>query len=145
MIKPEFPVLNDEWYENGEFFRMTAKDVKKIQETFIPDIGIIHIPSNRKYILEVKNQQAAGNAHERACKYMAPGMIDYLKQSLNVEYHPVGYVFSGGMADSASYRREVIFYIGKSLMCHVFFWQDGRNPEILAKWFDSTVRPLLCR
>lgn len=145
MLKPESPVVNDEWYENGEFFRMTKGGKRKINETFIPDIGIIHIPSNRKYIIEVKNQQAAGNAHERACKYMAPGMIDYLKDSLEVDYHPVGFVFSGGMADDAGYRREILFLIGKSLRSHVFFWKGDRDPEKLAEWVDSTLYPLLCQ
>jgi len=145
MLKPESPVIEDEWHENGEFFRMTAKGVKKINETFIPDIGIVHIPSNRKYIIEVKNQQAAGNAHERACKYMAPGMVDYLKHTLEADYHPVGYVFSGGIADSSSYRREILFFIGKSLSSHVFFWKGRRYPHNLGEWFESTVRPLLCQ
>lgn len=145
MIKPEDPEIDDEWYDDGEFYRMTEKGAKKINETFIPDIGIIHLASNRKYIIEVKKQQAAGNAHERACKYMAPGMVDYLKESLEVDYHPVGFVFSGGMADNAGYRREVSFFIGKSLRHHVLFWKGERDPNHLAEWFDSTVRPLLCQ
>lgn len=145
MVKPEFPGIGDEWYENGDFFRNTEKGPKKIQETFIPDIGITHIPSNRRYIIEAKNQKAEGNAHERACKYMAPGMIEYLKDSLNIEYHPVGYIFSGGIADDNSYCREILFFTGKELRSHVFFWKCGRDSNKLAEWFDSTIRPLLCQ
>lgn len=145
MIKPENPKIGDEWCENGVFYRLTAKGKRRIGETFVADVGIIHLASNRRFIIEVKKQGNKGNAHERACKYMTPGMIEYLKTKMNIEYYPVGFVFTGLIAETEKYRREITFLLGRQLKSHVLFWKKDMELDDLAEWFESTVRPLLCQ
>jgi hypothetical protein len=145
-VKPESPVEGDIWYdgEKKSYMRQYSKTARKAKETFILDVGIQHIPSGRRYVVECKHQSDAGNAHERACKYMSPGMIELIQDTLGVEYHPIGYIFEGSLADEGSYRREILICAGKKLGQHVHFIRDGHGHAELRDWFDRVVRPLLC-
>lgn len=80
---------------------------KKPRCGVIPDICIHHMQTNKRYFIECKHQNAAGNAHERACKFATPGMIQLIKEAIDVQYHPVGYMFEGGIATCPKYIREL--------------------------------------
>ena len=41
----------------------------------IPELGIRYIPTNRIAFIESKRQGDQGNAHERLCRYFAPGVL----------------------------------------------------------------------
>ena len=142
--KPETPVDKDEWFDEDRklFMRQKGKGVEVIKETFVPDTGITHIASGRRYVIECKRQNAAGNAHERACKYASSSMIDFMKKKLDVDYHPVGYLFAGGIASDKSYVREIKGFFGFA-GTHLLFWTEDRKPEILTNWLESNVLPLL--
>jgi hypothetical protein len=144
--KPESPVEGDIWYDEEKkcYIRQYGKSARKAKETFILDVGILHRTSGKRYVIECKHQSDAGNAHERACKFMAPGMIELIQDALGVEYHPIGYIFEGSLADEGSYRREILSCAGKKLGQHVHFIRKGHAHAELKEWFDKVVRPLLC-
>jgi hypothetical protein len=142
--KPEVPVKGNVWFdtERNLFMKHNGKREETIKETFVPDTGIRHIPSGRRYAIECKKQQAKGNAHERACKYTTPSMIDFMKKKLEVDYHPVGYVFSGGIVEHEGYCREIRAFF-KFARGHLLLWKENRSPILLTNWLESTVLPLL--
>ena len=142
--KPEVPQNGDEWFDEDRklFMKHNGKREEPIKETFVPDTGILHIASGRRYVIECKRQNPAGNAHERACKYASLSMIEFIKKKLGVDYHPVGYLFSGGIATDKSYVREIKAFFGFT-GAHLLFWTEDRKPEILTNWLESTVLPLL--
>ena len=157
MTKPENPQDGDTWYDENtkQFMKMTVKpttsaqggvltvtSVSPVRETFIPDIGIRHLGTDRRYVIECKYQKAEGNAHERFCKYLTPGVITKVKEKLDASYHPIGYAFDGGIACDPGYRREIMFFAGPTLFPHLFFWVD-QNPESVKEWFMNTIHPLL--
>ena len=152
LVKPDQPQDGDVWYDetSKQFMRqsfrrqgdITLSVVSPVKETFVPDIGIEHLQTGRKYIMECKYQKAEGNAHERACKYMTPGLIAIVQAKLGANYHPIGYAFDGGIARDAGYRREILTFAGPTLSPHVFFWID-QTPESVHQWFMQTVHPLL--
>lgn len=157
MTKPEAPQDGDVWFDENthQFMKMTVKPtssaaggtlmvtvISPVRETFVPDIGIRHLATGHRYVLECKYQKAEGNAHERVCKYMTPGLIHIIKNKLGANYHPIGYAFDGGIACDAGYRREILAFAGPSLSSHVFFWVD-QKPESVREWFMDTIHPLL--
>jgi len=142
--EPTVPKEGDEWFDVKQnlFVRQESRSVKPIRETFVPDAGIRHIASGRRYAIECKRQQAAGNAHERACKYTSPSILAFIKKKLGVDYHPIGYVFAGGIVENKAYCRQLraLFKFAKE---HLLLWKEERKPEILVEWLESTVLPLL--
>jgi hypothetical protein len=142
--EPTVPKEGDEWFDvkRNLFVRQESRSVKPIRETFVPDAGIRHIASGRRYAIECKRQQAAGNAHERACKYTSPSILAFIKKKLGVDYHPIGYVFTGGIVEDKSYCRELSAFF-KFAKGHLLLWKEDRKPEILVDWLESTVLPLL--
>lgn len=142
--EPTVPKEGDEWFDVKQnlFVRQESRSVKPIRETFVPDAGIRHIASGRRYAIECKRQKAAGNAHERACKYTSPSILAFIKKKLGVDYHPIGYVFAGGIVEDKSYCRELRAFF-KFAEEHLLLWKEDRKPEILVDWLESTVLPLL--
>lgn len=142
--KPEVPVDGDVWLDTTKnlFVRQKGHKIEVIRESFEPDTGIQHIPSGRRYAIECKNQQPKGNAHERACKYTSPSMINFMKKKLDVDYHPVGYIFAGGIVEHEGYCRELRAFF-KFARGHLLLWKEKRNPILLTNWLESTVLPLL--
>jgi hypothetical protein len=142
--EPTVPKEGDVWFDVKQnlFVRQESRSVKPIRETFVPDAGIRHIASGRRYAIECKRQQAAGNAHERACKYTSPSILAFIKKKLGVDYHPIGYVFAGGIVEDKAYCRELRAFF-KFAKEHLLLWKEDRKPEILVEWLESTVLPLL--
>jgi len=143
-VKPESPVEGSVWYDASKklFIRQKGRGTEVIRETFVPDTGIRHIASGRSYAIECKRQQAAGNAHERACKYASPSILDFMKKKLDVDYHPIGYVFAGGIVEDKAYCRELRAFF-KFAKEHLLLWKEDRKPTILTDWLESAVLPLL--
>jgi hypothetical protein len=110
------------------------------------DICIKHLPTGNTYVIECKSQNDRGNAHERACKYLAQGMISAIQSYLNVTYHPIGYLYSGGMTVTEKYILEINTTHGP-LMEHVLFIKPDYSEDVIIEkllvWFNTTVAPLL--
>ena len=136
--KPETPTSEDVWFD-GDFRTLRfGKVVSASGGGCIPDIGITHLPTGRKYFIECKNQGDAGNAHERAAKYATPSVIGFAKKKLMIDYHPFGYLFTGAMVESRKYQIELATTYGFAAN-HLFLWKKERPVEPLTLWIEQVV------
>ena len=108
----------------------------------IPDIGIRNNHTGKMYLIECKNQKDAGNAHERAATYATPGIIASIQRKLGVDYHPVGYLFSGPMVTNRKYIGELRCTYSAT-PDHLLLWAPERPAALLTDWFDRVISPLL--
>lgn len=113
--RPAVPGPEDVWYDNERKQFLTQKaGAGGEREAFAmsggctPDIKVRCLASGRAYFLECKNQGDAGNAHERCAKYATPSVVRLIQSVLGgVEYHPIGYIFSGAMVKKRKYALEL--------------------------------------
>lgn len=142
--KPPIPVAGDIWYEpdNGLFMIQGARSATVAQMGCIPDVKISNLASGNTYYIECKAQNDAGNAHERACKFATPSFLDAMKRKMDVDYHPIGYLFSGDLINKKKYILELRLSFGFAAD-HMMLWQKTRPAADLARWFERTIKNLL--
>jgi hypothetical protein len=92
--------------------------------------------------LECKNQEAAGNAHERAAKYATPSVVAHVKKTFGMAHHPFGHLFTGGMVESRKYVVELETTYGDTPE-YLFMWKTGRPLEPLINWLEQVILPPL--
>jgi len=107
-----------------------------------PDYAIRNAQNGRIVFVEIKRQGAAGNAHERACKYMMPGILNAMRQVGNQpdSVIPMWWVFTNGLAEAQRYEREIMFWF-QGIERHVLLWGDRRAD--VTEHFDRFIRPML--
>ena len=108
-----------------------------------PDYAIRGGASGRTVYVEIKRQRATGNAHERACKYLTPGILSAMRE---IGRHPpdaipVWCVFTNGIATDPRYRAEIMFWFS-GIEGNVLLW-DGGDPAALTEHFERYVKPML--
>lgn len=145
-IKPAEPGEEDVWFdaEKGYFMSVTkgGNETRASGGGSIPDIKIQHVTTGRIIFIECKNQNDAGNAHERAAKYATPSVISFVQKKLGVTYHPFGHVFTGAMVGSRKYVVELATTFGFSPN-HLFLWKEGRPVEPFIEWLETVILPPL--
>lgn len=109
-----------------------------------PDFSILNVDTNKKIFVELKRQGAEGNAHERACKYLAPGIINAGREKgdTNEEDFPFWIIFSGKLASDAKRKEEITFWF-KGIEGNVFLWENLREYDAIHKHFEDHIRPIL--
>lgn len=109
-----------------------------------PDFSIRSEKTSKIIFVEMKRQQARGNAHERACKFMMPGIIESARQIANqpISVIPFWWVFADGIASDPRYRQEILHWF-KGIEGHVFLWKDLNDTSALLAHFDQHIKPLL--
>ena len=112
----------------------------------VPDLAVRNADRRSTVWVEIKQQAAAGNAHERACKYLAPGLVRRAERLANVE-RPFFFVFAGGIVDtprkSDKYHAEIeTWFDAPGWEDHVLRWVE-HDPVALCEWFDSAIRRAL--
>lgn len=112
----------------------------------VPDLAVRNTDRDTTVWLEIKRQQAGGNAHERACKYFAPGLVRRAEKLANVE-RPFYFIFSGGIMDtpgkSDKYHAEIeTWFDAPGWEDHVLKWVN-RDPVALCEWFEQSIRAAL--
>lgn len=109
-----------------------------------PDHAIRNRRTGKTVYVEVKRQRDRGNAHERACKYMMPGILhsarEQAKQPESVI--PIWWVFTEGLATSDRYQREIRHWF-RGMESHVLLWSDPRAGSYVTDHFDRHIRPRL--
>lgn len=107
-----------------------------------PDYSISNPETGRRVFVEIKRQRAAGNAHERACKYMMPGILNAMRQAGNqpADVIPMWWVFTNGVAADPRYVQEIMFWF-QGIEGNVLLWSDGRGE--LTEHFEQFIRPML--
>lgn len=109
-----------------------------------PDYSIKNQETNKVMYIELKRQRAAGNAHERACKFMMPGIVRSAQKLANQpkEVIPFWWVFSNGIASDLRYVQEIRhWFLGSE--SHVFLWENIEEHTCLVSHFDRHIKPLL--
>lgn len=112
----------------------------------VPDLAMRNNARGTTVWVEIKQQGAAGNAHERACKYFAPGLVRRAENLANVE-RPFYFIFAGGIVDtpgkSDKYHAEIeTWFDAPGWEDHVLKWVD-HDPIALCEWFERSLRPAL--
>lgn len=110
----------------------------------VPEYVIRNVKTGKAIFVEIKRQRAAGNAHERACKYFAPGVIASAQKIANQpgDILPFWWIFSNGIATDPRYRREILHWF-KNIESHVLLWEDINDRSAVERHFDNYVRPLI--
>lgn len=109
-----------------------------------PDYAIRRRSTGRTMYVEIKRQQAKGNAHERACKYWAPGILASMRAEGRQppDVIPCWWVFTNGIANDGDYRQAIRHWF-RGYEGHVLLWENISDHDTLIRHFDRHIRPLL--
>lgn len=114
-----------------------------------PDYKIKSNTTNKSIYIEMKRQNPAGNAHERAGKYMMPGILNSIREIANQPDNiiPVWWIFASrskgfGIASDSDYVQEIKHWF-KGIEAHVFLWDDITDAKPLIEHFEKYIKPLL--
>ncbi len=120
----------------------------------IPDYAIDNIKTHKTLYVEVKRQDGwvegklrkagRGNAHERSCKFLTPGLLKILRKrgKLGKNVLPFWVVFQGDIARDPKRVREIhCWYAGYS--AHFFLWSNSTDATALVNHFNTKLKSLL--
>ena len=109
-----------------------------------PDGMIVNRANGRRVFVEMKCQRAAGNAHERACKYMMPGIVASMRERSGhaAPVIPMWWIFTNGIAKDPRYRQEIGHWF-KGIETQLLFWPDGWNAKPLTTHFEKHIKRML--
>ena len=109
-----------------------------------PEYVLRNNKTGKSIYVEIKRQRAAGNAHERACKYMMPGILlstrEIAKQPDDII--PFWWIFTNGIASDRYYAQEIMHWF-KGIERYVLLWKDIRDRQPVIEHFEKYIRPLL--
>ena len=74
-----------------------------------PEYAVRNNDTGKSIYVEIKRQRASGNAHERACKYMMPGILSSARAAAGQgnDVIPFWWIFTNGLATDRYYRQEI--------------------------------------
>ena len=109
-----------------------------------PECEIRNTTNGRMIWVEIKRQRAAGNAHERACKYFAPGIIE---SACKIGRHPEGVfpfwlIFTEGIATHPRYRQEIKHWF-RGREDNLTLWESIERTDMILEHFDSRICSLI--
>jgi len=119
-----------------------------------PDYAIDNVETKKTLYVEVKRQDGwieggrrsdgRGNAHERACKFFTPGLLEILRKQgrLKGAALPFWTVFEGNITRDPCRVREITLWY-KGCEDHLFFWRDLKDKRTLLGHFEEKLRRLL--
>lgn len=110
----------------------------------IPESVIRNTKNGKMIWVEIKRQRAAGNAHERACKYFMPGIVESAR---NIGRHPEGVIpfwliFTNGIARSPCYRQEILHWF-RGYEKNLLLWKSLNDHGAILEHFERHIKPLL--
>ena len=148
-VKPTDPKAGACWFDEakGHFREYKGAVNGRIQEKrsecgIIPDLQIKNKKTGRIHFVEVKNQNDAGNAHERCGKY-ATDIVHHMKVKMGTHHHPISYIFGGSMVRKRKYILELKACYSIFAPGHLVLLNKDDNKEIIIAWFNTIVRPIL--
>ena len=109
-----------------------------------PEFAVRNRETDRAVYVEIKRQRASGNAHERACKYLMPGIVASAQPIANqpAGVLPFWLIFTNGIATNPNYRQEIMHWF-RGIERHVLLWENVRDVAAVTDHFDQHIRPLL--
>lgn len=123
------------------------KDLKQIyngRRGILPDFAVRNELTGRSVYVEIKRQRPKGNAHERACKYFAPGIIVAGREhgKISDSTLPFFWIFTNGLATDERYRSAIAFWFSTpEAEKHFLLWDLDR--EKLLDFFLENIRPVI--
>lgn len=121
----------------------TLKHIYTKSRGIIPELSIRYIPTGNTIFIEVKRQGDEGNAHERLCKYFAPGILSRSSVIANIN-NPFFFVLMDGLAKNARYDEELrIWFDADNFRDRYLLWTDTSDDTKLTNWFDVIIKPYL--
>lgn len=141
--KPELPMKDDTYYDEhkNRFFKWDGQKWMNERIGMAPDGMIRNTRTGKAHLLEDKKQNAAGNAHERACRYGMPKMVKAIQKRLKVDSHPVSWIFAGDMTITKKYILEIAATFPDENVLLIKPTDDAS--AMVIEWFNRTIRPLL--
>lgn len=121
-----------------------SKNGRKGPHGIYPEYGIKSNSSGKSIYVEIKRQRPEGNAHERACKYFTPGILNSMRQHANQPHEviPFWWIFTNGIANDKHYRQEIMHWF-QGIEAHVLLWKKVHDHAAVTNHFDQHIRPLL--
>lgn len=109
-----------------------------------PDFMIENTGTDKRIFIEIKRQhKGRGNAHERACRYFTPGLIEAFQKKSNIlEKIPIWLVFSNGITQDEKRVREIKFWFHLHEMNYLL-WPDLSDTSHIDNHFEKYFRCLL--
>jgi hypothetical protein len=141
--KPAEPKKDDTYYdeEKKRFYRWTGKSWTEKKLGMEPDGMIRNYVTDKAHLIEDKKQNAAGNAHERACRYGMPKIVKALQEKLQTDAQPVSWIFAGEMTADEKYILEIQATFPDE---NVLLIKPTDDPKaVILAWFNRVVKPLL--
>lgn len=141
--KPAMPMVGETYFDEDKkhFFKWDGKKWAAERLGMVPDGMIRNLRTGKGHLLEDKKQEAAGNAHERACRYGMPKIVTSIQERLKVTSQPVSWIFAGGMTTSKKYILEIAATFPDE---HVLLIKPTDDANVVVvEWFNRVVRPLL--
>ena len=128
----------------GIYGTRTDKQGRTSQHGIEPEGMIINQDNGKAVFVEMKRQRPAGNAHERACKYMMPGIIASMQEAAcqPSEVIPMWWIFTNGIAKDP-WRRQEIGHWFKGLERQLMFWPDWSDYDSLIHRFEEDIKGML--
>lgn len=110
----------------------------------LPEAVIRNKTTGRAVYIEVKRQRAAGNAHERACKYFAPGIIESARALANQPKGtiPFWWIFTNGIATDPRYVQEITHWF-RGIEGNLLLWESIQDFEPVIDHFERCIQPML--
>lgn len=109
-----------------------------------PEAVIRSKTTERAVYVEIKRQRAGGNAHERACRYFAPGIISSARKIAKQPdgVIPFWWVFTDGIASDPRYVQQIThWFLG--VEDHLLLWRSTPDYEPVIDHFEQHIRPML--
>ena len=121
-----------------------GKDKRERSHGIRPEYAIRNGENGKAVYVEIKRQRAAGNAHERACKYMMPGIVASACAAARQTDGaiPFWWIFTNGIASDRYYRQEIMHWF-RGIEKHVLLWKNVRDRNAVINHFEQYIRPLL--
>lgn len=118
------------------------------------DYAIDNTKTQKTIYVEVKRQDGwveggkrsdgRGNAHERSCKFLTPGLLKILRDKSGIQEPalPFWTVFQGDITRDPCRVREITCWYDE-FDAHFFFWRNAPDPDLIFKHFDEKISGLL--
>jgi len=109
-----------------------------------PDFMIENTSTDKRFFIEIKRQhKGRGNAHERACRYFTPGLIQAFQKQSNIhEGIPIWLVFSNGITQDEKRVREIKFWF-YGYEANYLLWPNLSDTTYLDNHFEKHIKPLI--
>ena len=128
----------------GIYGKRKSKKGRWGEHGIVPEGMIVNRANGRCVFVEMKRQGSGGNAHERACKYMMPGVVASMRERSGhaKPIIPMWWIFTDDIAKDP-WRKQEIRHWFKGMEPQLLFWPDWSDYERLIAHFEEHIKGML--